>query len=246
MTTISLGNDIVIYTASKNAGSTVRKWITDIVSNYILNREGLGNKKEYSESELGLVAPRFSRPLSDTVLSRTQASTASLANALRDLGITYRFGFFAPMDKRHRFCIKRDPLQRFISCATQKIGQPPFSKIVDVEHLINDFDLLCNQPLRGIPLKPNYNEEWNTWANLIIPRHFAPQYITYGDHTKYYQQCFDMSDIDTHLREILEDYFNVDIPVETVNKGSRPLKLTEQQIQRVRKIYRRDYEIGYC
>ncbi len=193
-----------------------------------------------------MVGARFSRPLAEKVLSQTRVTALELASVLQELNITYHFGFYGPVPIKKRFYIKRDPVSRFVSCASQKIGQKPFAKIIDIEHLIDKFDELCLDPLRRAPLKPDYNQDWETSRELIVPRHFAPQHLTFGDSTSYYNQCIDVSEVNTGLKPILEEYFQKEIPALVVNKGHPPLCLSDGQRAKVRAIFQRDYEIGYC
>lgn len=245
MTVLLLGNDTAIYTASKNAGSTVRKWVTDSVSRYLLDRYGVGGEVAYEESDYNLVVPRFSRPLSETVLNQTRVNVQQLMEALEELNISYHFGFFEPLEVKYKYSVKRDPVSRFVSCVTQKLGKARFSEINDVQHIIDDFDYFCYQPLREIPPKPDYNKDWKLWQSLIVARHFLPQHLTYGESTDYFSNCFDVSEVNTELLPILQDYFQYDIPQTVTNKGNSPILLSPSQISDVRKIFAKDYEIGY-
>jgi hypothetical protein len=238
--------DKVLYTASKIAGTTVRLWVVNAISAYIIQTKGKGNHPPASNAELDALAATLPRPLSLDVLKSTGASVDQVAQAIAELRVSYHFGFFAPLDCRHRYCITRDPVSRFISCISQKLGKEKFIAIRDTQHLIDNFDDLCLKPLSQISSEFSFNEQWENWQKIIVPRHFAPQYYSFGNNIDYFTQTFDISEVNTLVRQLLSAHFNQNIPARVANKGQKILPLTSTQISAVEKIYKQDYNCGYC
>ena len=77
--------------------------------------------------------------------------------------------------------------------------------------------------------------------------HFAPQFKQFGKDLSYYDQVFDISEMNTSVKEYLEDKWKIDLPQLHTRKGnSTSIKLTEYQIKRIKDIYKEDYRIGWC
>lgn len=238
--------DNVLYTASKIAGTTVRLWVVNAISAYIIQTKGKGNHPSASNAELDTLAATLPRPLSLDILKTTGASVDQVARAIAELRVSYHFGFFAPLDLANRYCITRDPVARFISCISQKMGKEKFSAIRDAQHLIDNFDDLCIKPLLESCSEFSFNKHWEDWQRIIVPRHFAPQYFSYGNNIGYFTQTFDISEVNTIVRQLLSSHFKQDIPARIANRGQKTLPLTSSQMSAVKDIYCQDYSYGYC
>jgi hypothetical protein len=238
--------DSVLYTASKIAGTTVRNWVVSAISAYIIQTKGKGNHAPASGAEFDALAATLSRPLALEILKLTGASPDQVAQAASELQVSYHFGFFSPLDLANRYCVTRDPVARFVSCISQKLGREKFLVIRDTQHLIDEFDGLCLKPLSEISHTFSFNERWDDWQNIIVPRHFAPQFYSYGGKLDYFTQTFKISEVSTSVRQLLSAHFKQDIPARITNRGKKTLSLTSAQISAVKEIYQQDYDCGYC
>jgi len=238
--------DSVLYTASKIAGTTVRHWVVNAICAHIIQKEGKGSHPPASTAELDALAVILPRPLSLDVIQRTGASADLLMQALAELHVSYHFGFFAPLDLTNRYCITRDPVARFVSCISQKLGKRELIAVRDTQDLIDNFDSFCIKPLSRIPAAYSFNERIEDWQSIFLPRHFLPQYYSYGIKLDYFTQCFNISEVNTSVRQLLSSHFKQDIPVQIVNRGKKVTQLTSTQIAAVKEIYQQDYNCGYC
>jgi hypothetical protein len=122
------------------------------------------------------------------------------------------------------FCIKRDPVKRFISAYQNMrwLGELGNS----IEKLINNWDdLLMNRP--------------------VLREHFRTQTSCYGTHA-IYSHIF-KHDRMKEVREFLEDYASVHLPnLHLQQSGEKEeILLNNEQINWIREKYKEDYENGW-
>ena len=75
--------------------------------------------------------------------------------------------------------------------------------------------------------------------------HFAPQSWHFGDSPDYYDHVFDISEVSTNLKSYLEDKWNIGLPDLHARNNGRKFDLTTRQINKVKEIYREDFENGW-
>ena len=135
-------------------------------------------------------------------------------------------------------CIKRDPVERFISCYKDKILKEGKCDRIGVNQLLDNFQRTMNKYDK---LHPSGRKVKYVWY------HFAPQVRQFGKDLSYYEHVFDISEMNTSVKEYLEDKWKINLPPVHARRGkSSTLKLTEDQIRRVKQIYKKDYEVGWC
>ena len=162
---------------------------------------------------------------------------------LEELG--YYNGFFDSQTTRVRYCIKRDPVDRFISMITNKRNRPGFSALSDIDAFLDNFDAHVLAPLAKC--RTNYNNDMAAWHAIKLARHAAPQTLMLGAEKSYYTHVFAISEVNTRLREFLEDVvFKKQLPQIRANqhRGEKIL-LSPQQRRRVAEVYACDYEAGW-
>lgn len=125
-----------------------------------------------------------------------------------------------------RFCIVRDPVERFISCYTNRVL---FHKALGGEKtigdLIDDFDNICA-------------------ANSALKAHFKPQCFFYGDNPSMFTHVFKMSEL-SKVKDLLQEAAKINLPdLHLQQNGSyeKPI-LSAAQIDWVKEHYKDDYTI---
>ena len=135
-------------------------------------------------------------------------------------------------------CIKRDPIERFASCYKDKILKEGRCEGICINELLDNFQYTMN---KYKDLHPHGKKVRYVWY------HFAPQFKQFGKDLSYYDQVFDISEMNTSVKEYLEDKWKINLPQLHTRKGnSASIKLTEYQIKRIKNIYKEDYRIGWC
>lgn len=160
-------------------------------------------------------------------------SSSSYRN-LSDMG--YKLNWFELVEGE-RVCIKRDPIKRFKSCFKDKvIGETRMGK-VSVHYFINNFDMLLRKHNKPHPSNPKV--PYNRY-------HFAPQVRQFGYDKSYYTEVFDISEVNTRLKEYLQDKWKMILPdLHARNNKSFSLVLSPTQIKKLEEIYKEDYEAGW-
>jgi hypothetical protein len=232
--------DKIIYTCSKNAGSTIRNLFCDMVI--------LG--KDFSCRDLNLAKPKKITPLPKVIINMIQARASIPEKAILEIaekiGIEYHFGFEATIEGLTPYCIRRDPIKRFESCFSQKLHQPNFySKVKSIENLIENFDDIVTKPLKTYRNCFSFNDNFKTWQDLIVPRHFAPQSYTYGCNPSKFLQIFEMSEINTKVHSLFENFFGQSLPVRHSNKGKKINLIHPDCYPAIKRLYEIDYASGW-
>lgn len=134
-------------------------------------------------------------------------------------------------------CIKRDPVERFVSCYKDKILRENRCNKISIDKLIDNFESIMtkhkslHQHGRKVPF---------LWY------HFAPQAKQFGTNFDYYEEVFDLSEINTRVKEYLEDMWKINLPCLHTRKGnSMDIQLSDSQKSIIKNIYDIDYKIGW-
>lgn len=200
------GNGFTVYEAPKNGGTTLRLWIC---------YAGTGEVIKSSDGAY-------------------YAGTSQSYKLLQEWG--YVDGPFAPQDTIDKVCIKRDPVDRFISCFYDKVIKEGRLKVT-IDDLLDNFDEI----LDGCTMKMNDGK------TNFMKFHFAPQTYHFGSDKSYYTHVIDTKDISTELKSFLEKSWGCGLPDMHARNGGgkRKFDLTSAQIDKVKEIYSEDYENGW-
>lgn len=135
-----------------------------------------------------------------------------------------------------RVCIKRNPIDRFVSCFYDKAIKEGRIK-TDIDTFLDNF---ADEIEKSTPTM-------NDGKTNFLKFHFAPQSWHFGDSPDYYDHVFDISEVSTNLKSYLEDKWNIELPdLHARNSGNgRKFDLTTRQINKVKEIYREDFENGW-
>lgn len=136
-----------------------------------------------------------------------------------------------------RVVIKRDPVTRFISCYSDKVikeGNISYFKSID-NFLDNFYDIVKSHPQKFSDNK-NLGYMWY---------HFAPQVNQFGYNIKYYDKVFDISEIPTKVKLYLEQKWNIQLPEIHTRKNLNKINLNNEQVEKVKQIYKEDYKVGW-
>jgi len=232
--------DKIIYTCSKNAGSTIRAWVCDMI--IMFQHDDL----QIPSNPRAAICTPIPRPLVDRIQTKTSISEAKIMDIADRLGIQYHFGFEGTIEDLTPYCIQRDPIKRFNSCVSQKLHQPNFSaKLGSLENLVENFDDIVIRPLQEYRAEFSFNDRFSTWQELIVPRHFAPQTYTYGSDPGKFAQVFDIDDVSTKVRKLLENFLGRPLEVRHMNKRKHTNMISADLIPEIRNLYELDYAAGW-
>lgn len=204
-------NGTEYYNAPKNAGTTVRMWCKQVETD--LSYDTMHNESYYSLQGFGL-------PL------------------IYHDNIRHTNRFIPTSGENTKWCIKRDPISRFISCYTDKIL---YQKAIDwsVDQCI---DMLTSGEMLELA---------NTAGpNQLTAAHFLPQYEFLGKSTAYYDYIFDIREMDV-VKKFCED-FVYRTPLSSFHarnlskSNTAKVTLDPSQTTRLRVCYAMDYEIGWA
>jgi len=151
----------------------------------------------------------------------------------------YDYSEFKSFDGYETVCIKRDPVKRFVSCYTDKIIREKHIENCDLEHFIDNFDeVLENHPFKHPSLKDK--EIGFLWY------HFVPQCYHLGGDINYYDHVIDTKEISTKLKSFLESKWEIELPnIHTRKQNITKVNLSDDQIDKVKEIYKEDYNTGW-
>lgn len=206
-------NNTAFYNVPKNAGTTIRMWIK-----YNEDRNALGDLEEltgyYHLAPFG--APK---------------------GWIRNILGPKRF-FQRSDDVNLRWCVKRDPLARFVSAYRDKILNEKMANWT-VEETI---ELLESGRMQKMA-------EGDTNLNQLAA-HFVPQHIWLGSDTAYYSHIFDISEMEAVKRFCEKVVFKRPLPDLHARNQSKSktqsVTLLDKQILRIRSVFAKDYEIGWA
>lgn len=148
----------------------------------------------------------------------------------------YSLDWFHSVDGA-RICIKRDPVERFVSCYDDKIIREGHLNNCNIDSFLDDFYEIMNGHNLRHPFNPNVGYLWY---------HFAPQFEHLGDDIGYYDKVFDIKDVGSSLKEYLESKWHIYLPdLKCRNNPTKLTRLNNSQIEKIKKIYKCDYDIGW-
>ena len=129
-------------------------------------------------------------------------------------------------DQKIRFCVVRDPVERFISAFTNRILFHKKPKVdITIAEFIEKFDILINTKLY-----------------VDAKLHFVPQVEWLGYDVDLYTHIYNIKNM-CMVKNLLETYTGVKLPDLHIQKSKeiKPSVLTENQIAWVKELYRVDY-----
>lgn len=133
-------------------------------------------------------------------------------------------------------CVKRDPVDRFISCYADKVMREKWID-VSLSDLIDNFD-------KYVDINASHKQGGTEYG--FIWYHFAPQVHQLGTNKDSYTHVFDISELGTTVREYLQDKWKVELPeLHCRNNKRRAFRLSPKQISKVEEIYSEDYKAGW-
>jgi hypothetical protein len=149
----------------------------------------------------------------------------------------YDIAWFKPK-KGKKIAIIRDPLKRFVSCYKDKIIREAKGNRTQgwtIDKILDDFPNVFDRHPR-----------FHTGTKIrYLKYHFVPMVDHLGRDPSYYDQVFWLSDMDGKIKEYLEDTWKVKLPPLHLRdqSKSKELVLTNRQKQKIRDIYKEDYNI---
>ena len=143
-----------------------------------------------------------------------------------------------------KICVKRDPVDRFISCYNDKIIRENWMqyggyniKPPDINNFVDNFEFYVATYDTKHPTAPHLN---------YLCYHFAPTYKILGEDLNYYDNVFNMWEISSKLKNYLEDKWNIELPPNHLRKqNTKSVELSNDSIQKIKDMYRKDYELGW-
>lgn len=205
-------NGTEFYDAPKNAGTTVRMWFKYFEEGMPAHFDAHGY---YNLAGVGM--PQL---WTDNVLGKEQ--------------------FFSPGSGMNiRWCIVRDPIDRFISAYTDKIVREALAPWTIEECL----DLLESGHMEHMASSPGRAPLKKAAC------HFVGQWLWLGRKRSFFQHIFHIREMN-RVREFCEDYvFKMALPEFHARDQSqstvKKIELTREQIGRVKRIYADDYLLGW-
>ena len=137
-------------------------------------------------------------------------------------------------NQKIRFCIVRDPVERFISAFTNRIlfhKKPEIN--VSIDEFIDNFDNILSQE--------NF-KKGNFYKNLAI--HFTTQVYYIGAKPELYTHIFNIKEL-YKVKDLLETHTGIKLPNLHLQKSGnikKPL-LNDKQTEWIKNKYKIDYEI---
>lgn len=144
----------------------------------------------------------------------------------------------------YKFCVVRDPLERFVSCYNNKIldedTRVKVENMVEINHKLK---------LYNLEVKPDIDYFIN---NFFLYRELTEIYETHtmkyvdilGTNTSYYDDVYNMRDINTQLMPKLKSITGTDYTKGKKNKSKHLLKvsdLSSSQLDKLKEFYKDDY-----
>lgn len=152
----------------------------------------------------------------------------------------YHVDIYKEVDAKEKIAVKRDPVDRFVSCFVDKVVREQKVNCGGFDDFINNFDkyVVNNNDYSG----------WKGVQHNFVWYHFAPQVELLGPSAKEYTHVFDIKEVGTSVKEYLEDKWSMKFPALHMRDASSLKKpeVTTQQRDKIMEIYREDYEAGWC
>lgn len=149
----------------------------------------------------------------------------------------YLCDWFREVDSE-KICIKRDPIDRFISCYEDKIVREGFLQGKTLDYIIDNIETIFKEHEYKHPTNPKVGYLWY---------HFAPQVNQLGKDYNYYNKVFDINDIGIDVKKYLESKWKIILPdIHCRNNSKKKTSLTKSQIDKLKKFYEEDYSVGWC
>ena len=199
-------NDFTVYEAPKNGGTTLRLWIC---------YAGTGNLIKSSDSAY-------------------YAGTSETYQLLQEWG--YMNTEFKEVSTTQKVCIKRNPIDRFISCFYDKAIKEGRIKVT-LDDFLNNFEEIIESS----------KDTMNDGKTNFLKFHFATQTFHFGKDPSYYKHVFDISEVGTGLKRFLEKNWSIPLPeLHARNSGGgRKFDLSTGRISKVEELYKEDFENGW-
>jgi len=201
------GKDFSFYISPKTGGTTIRSWLV------------------YSETGTLEIQNE-----SDGYTSLNHIGSQLIFN------MGYYYKDFKKINSPCKVCIKRDPVERFLSCYTDKVIR---------EKNINNFNLSIDELLDNWNSLKSGRIDSRKPGTFYLENHFLPQTNYIGNSKDYYDYVFDITDLNTKVKQFLEDKLKCDLPNLHTRKQIKKPNLNKGQIDKIKKIYEIDYENGW-
>lgn len=204
--TAYIDKDLTLYSSPKSGGTTTRYW-------FIYKKTGkhslLGNGYHTLDiSKLGI--------------------------SVRDV-VDINNNGFKKVDSK-TIAIKRDPIERFKSCYTDKIIRE--NENIELDYFIDNFESVLNNHEK---LHSNSKVKMG-----YLKYHFLPQTYHLGNDKSYFDLIIDTKDINNILKPILESTWGLELPNFHGRKQDLPkIYLTDLQKEKIKNIYKCDYQAGW-
>ncbi|MGP9806427.1 hypothetical protein [Paracoccus sp. NSM] len=209
-------NGLEFYDAPKNAGTTVRLWLK--------HAEGALPQAFSAEGYYALAGFGLPQDWTDRILGPQP--------------------FFNPgAPGNRRWCILRDPIQRFTSAYTDKILRENLANwsvetcLVMLES--GEMDRIARAPFAD-PTERRLK---------LLACHFLGQHVWFGPDRTYFDHVFPITRMEEVHRFCEEEVFRMKLPHfhgrDQSRSGIERLVLSPDQIRRLERIHARDYELGW-
>ncbi len=150
----------------------------------------------------------------------------------------YRYKPFAPEPHADiRFCVVRDPVERFQSAFDDIVGRRKFyANGITLEQFLCRLEASWDEAAQD---KNEYRP--GTFARDM---HFRPQHFSLGEDAAYFTHIFNLRQL-PQLRDLLSELAGEEIPLVHANAlaPQEKTELTAAQKKRVAALYARDYEL---
>jgi hypothetical protein len=126
-----------------------------------------------------------------------------------------------------RFCVVRDPVDRFVSAFANKLNNDPTAPVITLDQVIQNIDT------------PEFIQQ-----NEKFLMHIHPQVEMYGADTSVYTNIFSINQID-QIKAMIEQQTGTTLPNLHLNKNN-PEKIpvvTDAQREWIRNRYQQDYTV---
>jgi hypothetical protein len=205
-------NGFEFYDAPKNAGTTVRMWLK--------YAEGGLPEDFCCEGYYTLAGVGLPHGWTDTVMNLEQ--------------------FFAPgLVTNRRWCISRDPVERFASAYTDKILRKALAPW-DVDTCL---DMLDSGEMEQVA------RTTEATRHKQVACHLLSQCTWFGRERSYFDHVFRITEMD-QVREFCQNHvFCMPLPAfhgrQQSKSGTSRITLSPAQIERVKRVYAVDYSAGW-